>query len=61
MKTITSILAATAILFAASAAQADFASDFFEKQSLYGENIDRDAIRSGQTVHPLGVFGADAK
>lgn len=61
MKTITSILAAATLLFAASAAQADFTSKFFEKQSLYGENIDRDAIRSGQILHPYGFFGADVE
>ena len=52
MKTIMSIIATTAVLFAASAAQADFSSKFFEEQSLYGENIDRDAIRSGNVLHP---------
>jgi hypothetical protein len=76
MKTILSIIAAASILAAATSAQANFAADFFdkqqlfgenhaadffEKQQLFGENVDRDAIRTGQTLHPSGFFGADAE
>jgi len=61
MKTIASILAATAVLFAASAAQADFSSKLFEKQSLYSENIESDVIHSGNSLHPYGSAGADVK
>ncbi len=61
MRTILSIIAAASILAAASSAQANFAADFFDKQQLRGENIDRDVIRSGQPLHPDGIFGADAE
>lgn len=59
MKTIMSIFAAVAVLAAASSAQAFDTDRFWEQQRLYGENIDSDAIRSGQTLHPFGFFGAD--
>ena len=72
MKTITSILAAAALFASVGAAQANFAEDFWNKQQLFGENvqsvfeeqqffgeaIDADQIRSGQVLHPEGFFGA---
>ncbi|MCH9807054.1 MAG: hypothetical protein K0U74_04920 [Alphaproteobacteria bacterium] len=42
MKTILSIFAAATLLATATAAQADYASDFFEQQQLYGENLATD-------------------
>ncbi len=48
MKTILSIFAAAAILASASAAQANFAADFFEQQSLYGENFSSDFFAEQQ-------------
>ena len=61
MKTILSIFAAVSVFATASAAQADFSADFFDQQQVYGENVDRDAIRSGQNLHPNGFLSADAE
>ena len=61
MKTILSIIAVASILAAASSAQADFSGNFFETQQLFGENVDSDAIRTGQTLHPSGFLGAEAE
>lgn len=47
MKTITSIIAA-ALFAVTSSAHADFATDFFEKQELYGENFATDFFADQQ-------------
>ncbi|MCH9807056.1 MAG: hypothetical protein K0U74_04930 [Alphaproteobacteria bacterium] len=59
MKTIMSIFAAAAILASVSTAQATGVEDYFDTVHETGANIDNDAIRSGQTLHPDGFFGAD--
>ncbi|MFA9473130.1 MAG: hypothetical protein ACERJ2_01010 [Filomicrobium sp.] len=61
MKTILSIIAAASVLAVTSSAQADFAADFFDQQQAYGEIVDRDAVRSGQTLDPGGFLAADAE
>ncbi|MCH9807055.1 MAG: hypothetical protein K0U74_04925 [Alphaproteobacteria bacterium] len=48
MKTFFSIIAAAALVASATAAQADYASDFFEQQHLYGENVATDIFAEQQ-------------
>lgn len=51
MKTIASILAAAAVLAAATSAQANFSETFFEKQQLFGENISAESFFEQQRLY----------
>jgi len=58
MNTIISAIVALTV-FSATANATDLATKIFDQQFVDGENVDNDAIRSGQTLHPKGIFGAE--
>jgi len=61
MKTILTLAAALTLFASAANANTNaFPADFWEQQAQEsGNTVDLDGIRTGQIVHPKGIFGAE--